>query len=209
MTNTVFVHWGTSNNGTNLGWEDSYEIGTWTNVTWSNMSHVASLSPGTTYYYTFRAVNDLGAVWASPSWRFTTTGTFVPAGYTTNHLVPHTWLQTQSPDWANDFEAAATNDPDEDGFSTWEEYWSGTDPRDGDSFLKIDAARYDGSNVVLEWQHAKVDPAVPPIAIECRANLATGKWLRVGENDPVDDTNTWSALSLDGGFYRIVATNAP
>ena len=209
MTNTVFVHWGTSNNGTNLGWEDSYEIGTWTNVTWSNMSHVASLSPGTTYYYTFRAVNDLGAVWASPSWRFTTTGTFVPAGYTTNHLVPHTWLQTQSPDWANDFEAAATNDPDEDGFSTWEEYWSGTDPRDGDSFLKIDAARYDGSNVVLEWQHAKVDPAVPPIAIECRANLATGRWLRVGENDPVDDTNTWSALSLDGGFYRIVATNAP
>lgn len=208
-TNAVFVHWGTTDGETNFAWDNSLEIGTWTNVTWSNMSHLASLSPGTTYYYTFRATNEQDNVWASPSWRFTTTGTYVPPGYTTNHFVSHAWLAALNSDWTNAYETAATNDYDEDGFFTWEEYWSGTDPRDKDSFLQIDAVQYDGSNVVLQWRHAEVDPSIPPIAIERTTNLETGRWTHVGEKDPLGGTNTWFMPSPDGAFYRIVATNTP
>ncbi len=67
----VYVHWGTSDNGTNFGWGSSAYIGTWTNVVSTNLTYAASgLQPSTTNYYTFRASNDAGNVWAEPSWAF-------------------------------------------------------------------------------------------------------------------------------------------
>lgn len=56
---------------------------------------------------------------------------------TTNGLIPFRWLSNINPEWTNDFESASTNDFDNDGFSTKQEYWSGTDPIDNNSFLKI------------------------------------------------------------------------
>ena len=205
-TNTVTVHWGTQDHGTNLSWANSVELGTWQNVASTTLSHTISLVPGMTYFYTFRATNENGHVWASPSWSLTTPGVAVR---TVNHAVPYSWLASQNMAWTNDYEAAATNDPDGDGFSTWQEYWSGTDPLGSNSFLKIETVVYDGTNVMLQWQHVDPDAAVPPIVIQRSVSLTTGSWVTVGNKAPEDGTNIWSEASSDTLFYRLAVTNAP
>lgn len=47
--------------------------------------------------------------------------------------VPHWWLAGHG--WTNDFEAAALDDPDDDGYFTWQEYIADTDPTNGASFF--------------------------------------------------------------------------
>ena len=47
---------------------------------------------------------------------------------------PHWWLAQFG--WTNDFDAAALDDPDEDGFATWQEYITDTDPTDGEDYLQ-------------------------------------------------------------------------
>lgn len=201
----VYVLYGNSDGDTNAGsWTSSSYIGSWTNVS-TNVSYVASLGGGQTWYYTFMASNTDGVVWAAPSWRFTTLGS---QAVTTNHSVPHAWLASIYPDWTNDYEAAATNDYDNDGFSTWEEYWCGTNPTNGNSFLKIDAVRYDGSNVVIEWQHDQVG-AIPAIAIEASTDLVVGAWVVSDQKAPVNGMNSWSNSTAQMLFYRLAVTNAP
>ena len=72
----VYVHWGTSNGGTNAAaWGNSTYVGAWTHVA-TNLSFVASgLTPGQTYYYAFRASNAGTNLWAQSSWQFATLGT--------------------------------------------------------------------------------------------------------------------------------------
>ncbi|OVE74158.1 hypothetical protein BVX94_01225 [bacterium B17] len=209
-SNTVYVHWGTTDEGTNFGWDSSALVGGWNDVISTNVSYNASLSEGTTYYYTFRATNDNGQLWASPSWQFQTLGTAAAPEVTTNYSVPHTWLETQDSEWTNDFEAAVTNDPDGDGYSTWEEYWAGTDPNNSNSVFKIDQVIFDGTNVVLKWRHANVDVGnIPPIAVQRRFDLSTGDWSYVGQKIPQDGTNTWNGAPVTKAFYRITVTNTP
>jgi len=71
----VYVHWGTTDGTTNFAaWTASYYVGSWTNVASTNISYLKTgLTPGTTNYYTFRVTNATANVWASPSWKFTTT----------------------------------------------------------------------------------------------------------------------------------------
>jgi len=57
----------------------------------------------------------------------TLTAVFVDQVTATN-AIPHRWLAEVNPDWTNDFESAATNDWDHDGFTTAEEYLAGTSP---------------------------------------------------------------------------------
>ncbi len=70
----VTVYWGTTNGGTNAGaWTNSASVGSWTNVALTNIAYqVSGLSPGTKYYYAFRATNASTNVWATPSWQFLT-----------------------------------------------------------------------------------------------------------------------------------------
>jgi poly(3-hydroxybutyrate) depolymerase len=135
---------------------------------------------------------------------------FMSGLFTSHRSVPVAWLAEQNSAWTNDYEAAATNDPDGDGFSTADEYWAGTDPQVGASYPSIDTVHDDGANVVLTWRHARVDGAIPPIAIQRRTNLVVGGWSPVGQKVPVDGTNLWSEASGQFPiFYRIAATNAP
>jgi autotransporter-associated beta strand protein len=64
---TVHVHWGTTNEGVNIAkWANSATLGTWSNVTSTDLDHaLAGLPPKTTYYYIFRATNGSGTVWSS------------------------------------------------------------------------------------------------------------------------------------------------
>jgi hypothetical protein len=204
----ITVHYGTTDGGTNAGvWGASEYAGSWTNVS-TNVSYAASgLVGGTTYYYTFMASNAAGVTWASPSWTFTTPGS-VPA-VTENYAVPHTWLASQNPAWADDFEAAVLDDPDGDGFSTWQEYWSGTDPQNSNSYLKIDSVIFDGTNIVIVWSNAVVGAGLPPLGIQARGDLLSGTWSNAGQKSLANGVNAWSNSAAQQLYYRLAVTNAP
>jgi hypothetical protein len=187
-------------------WTSSAYVGSWTNVS-TNVSYTASLQSGTTYYYTFMASNATGRAWASPSWTFLTLG--AAPSVTANHAVPHAWLDLTVPGAASDYEAAVTNDVDHDGFATWQEYWSGTDPQDSNSFLRIDSIGFSGTNLIFSWRHAFVDTGIPPVTIQARSNLVTGLWVGIGSHVPTNGVNIWSAGSSVQGFYRLAVTNTP
>jgi M6 family metalloprotease-like protein len=205
---TVYVYYGTINGGTNAGsWAASALVRAWTNVA-VNVSYTASLQSGTKYYYTFMASNTLGRAWASPSWTFRTLGT--PPAVTLNHAVPIAWLASRNAAWASDYEGAAMGDPDNDGYLTWEEYWSGTDPQNSNSFLKIDTVSLAGSSATLQWRHAAISNSIPAITVQTRTNLSLGSWVPVGLKTPVNGTNIWvGSLASPQLFYRLAVTNAP
>jgi hypothetical protein len=129
------------------------------------------------------------------------------AGFTTIGAVPYVWLAS----WTNDFENAVTNDWDRDGFTTLQEYWSGTDPMDSNSFFRIDSIINNGTNLVLKWQHASITLTnpIPPISIETTSNLLSGGWTYAGQVQPTNGTNTWTTTNMVNCFYRLCATNMP
>jgi hypothetical protein len=204
---TVTVYYGPTDGGTNAGvWGASEYVGSWTNV-YTNVSYAASgLLANTTYYYTLMASNTTGNVWASPSWTFRTS---VAPSATTNYLVPHMWLEANVPGSTNDYEAAAEADPDGDGFKTWQEYWSGTDPQNSNSYLRIESIMYDGTNIVLIWQNAAVGAGLPPLGIQVRGDLLSGSWSNVGQKTLVNGVNAWSNSAAQQLYYRLAVTNAP
>jgi hypothetical protein len=128
---------------------------------------------------------------------------------TVNHDVPHSWLSGIDLAWTNDYESAALADPDGDGFATWQEYWSGTDPLNNASFLKLDSLEISGTNAILKWSHSRVDAGIPPITIQARSNLVSGAWGDIGTQTPTNGLNIWSVGSSVQGFYRLSVTNAP
>jgi hypothetical protein len=128
---------------------------------------------------------------------------------TASHSVPHAWLSACNAGWSTNYEAAALADPDNDGFTTWQEYWAGTDPTNSSSFLKIDSIEFSGSNLIVKWRHAQVDAGIPPITIQARSNLTSGSWITVRTHAPTNGVNIWSVGSSVQGFYRLAVTNAP
>ncbi|OVE75462.1 hypothetical protein BVX97_04505, partial [bacterium E08(2017)] len=106
-------------------------------------------------------------------------------------------------------ETVAMEDPDGDGFTTWEEYWSGTNPDDSSSLLKIDKVYMVSDEVCVEWQHVNPSPALPPIAIYSCSNLTSDAWEYAGQKDPLNGVNSWQAAPDQQLFYRLVVTNTP
>jgi hypothetical protein len=156
-----------------------------------------------------------GASIAGTQLSFTVTGPRVISaafkdGVTASHAVPYIWLGTVNSVWTNDFEGAATNDWDGDGYTTAQEYWSGTDPTNAASFLHISAVAMSGGMVQLRWLHAWVmDSNVLPICVQTRTNLTGGTWEYAGAVSPVNGTNTWNGAVFPCAFYRLCVTNAP
>jgi hypothetical protein len=108
--------------------------------------------------------------------------------------VPTVWLATTVPSSTNNYEVAAAADPDNDGYTTAQEYWSGTDPLVSSSHLKIDSFTLEGANIVLRWQHAAVGAGIPPLEIQATTNLNTGPWINVGFNAPINGSNSWNGI---------------
>ncbi len=77
----------------------------------------------------------------------------VQAHFATNYAtngVPEWWLAQYG--WTNDFDAAATNDIEPDGFPTWQEYVADTLPDDDTSYPRMDFIVTGGTNPpVLTW----------------------------------------------------------
>lgn len=129
-----------------------------------------------------------------------------------SHDVPKWWLAAMNPAWSNDFDAAATNDQDNDLLLTWQEYLAGTHADDAESVFEIaEAAVVNGSNC-LTWFSPVSDPSLPPFGIMRATNLHHG-WKLVGTaSRSPDGTNVWcdpdSPFSRRPVFYRLVATAA-
>ncbi|OVE76473.1 hypothetical protein BVX97_00860, partial [bacterium E08(2017)] len=207
---TAYIHWGPGDGGTlPAGWLNTAEVGTWTNVETDISYQISGLEPGQAYFYTFTADRGAGRIWASPSYRFVTEGVAASRTNTLSHIIPHSWIDTQSASWASDYETAVSQDQDGDGFTTWQEYWSGTDPNNSKSRLKIDAIYMQGDSVRVEWQHDSPDATIPPIAIFTTTNLNGGAWEYAGERPPANGTNTWLSNPSQQLFYRLVVTNTP
>jgi hypothetical protein len=128
---------------------------------------------------------------------------------TVNHAVPYTWLITQNPAWTNDYEAAALDDHDNDGFTTWQEYWSGTDPQNSNSYLRIESVTFEGGNIVIKWESSAVGAGVPPLGIQARGDLLSGSWSNVGQKSLANGVNAWSNSAAQQLYYRLAVTNAP
>ncbi|MBP7949866.1 MAG: lamin tail domain-containing protein [Verrucomicrobiales bacterium] len=80
---TVTMYWGTSDGGTiPASWANSRVTG---QATGDFSTLLQGLAPLTTYYYTSRAVNAAGTVWATPSRSFTT-GTALPTSVIINEI---------------------------------------------------------------------------------------------------------------------------
>ncbi|OVE76626.1 hypothetical protein BVX97_00640, partial [bacterium E08(2017)] len=207
------VFWGEVDGGTNpLDWAQSAFVISFTNVQYQAAlwDYTATgLVPEQTYYYRFRLSNAGTNAWASPSWKFSTLPLMDVGPVTTNHLVPHSWLNSYDSSWTNDAEAEVMLDHDGDGYTTWQEYWCGTDPNNSNSFFKTDAVYRVGQQVCVEWQHDNPDGQLPPIAIYSCSNLISGVWQYAGEKNPTDGLNTWLSTPSQKLFYRLVVTNTP
>jgi len=133
--------------------------------------------------------------------------------------VPHWWLAAQHPDWTNNFDFHATNNPDGDPDQTYIEYWTSTHPTNADSFFEIvDYGLKNGTSyftVVCQ----SVDPALGPFNVQKSTNLMLDSMVRwVLATNPagfgrVNGSNTWTEGSAASGgtpvFYRAVVTNVP
>jgi hypothetical protein len=76
------LYWNTVNGGTNTTlWTNSAFLGAWTNVASVDFNYpVTGLTPSTPYYFTFRATNAGGNLWAAYVLSFTTLAPPSPPG---------------------------------------------------------------------------------------------------------------------------------
>lgn len=126
----------------------------------------------------------------------------VSANLVTNN-VPEWWLAQHSLTNAPADEEA-TDDHDEDGLSTWEEYVAGTDPTNRSSLFEIVSIGTDGTNSILQWPsvsnriyhvYGMDSPTSTPTWIETNL-LAT----------PPTNILTTPTLSIETRFYRLGVT---
>jgi uncharacterized protein (TIGR03790 family) len=101
------------------------------------------------------------------------------------NATPRWWLALHG--WTNDFDAAALDDPDEDGYFTWQEYIADTDPTNAASFFPPLGAAGSATNLTFgldptsTGRHYFVD--VSPLLVAPDWNNATnapgtgGAWL--------------------------------
>jgi hypothetical protein len=111
---------------------------------------------------------------------------------------PEWWLAQFG--WTNAFDAAETNDADQDGLAAWQEWIAGTDPTNRSSVLAATNLSLDASVLVLQWPSVSnriygLDRATNLMLFEAIAtNLAATPPLNV---------HTDQASGLDRAFYRI------
>ena len=141
--------------------------------------------------------------------KFYPPGVWVPPDRTVNHAVPFAWLDSIHAGWSNNYEAAVMDDPDGDGFTTWQEYWCGTHPQDSNSFFRIESLAYGGTNITLRWQHAAIVDPIPAITIKASTNLITGPWVDAGTTIPTNGVNTWAGSVSQKLYYKLVGAGEP
>lgn len=117
--------------------------------------------------------------------------------------VPVEWMaefdiEGQSPD----------DDPDNDGFTTAQEYLSSTHPTNGTSYLRILRSWQAGGTNYIEWESEGIDQDLPDFIVESTFDLTIG-FAPTGTVSR-GATNTWmQATPTNKMFYRIQANDVP
>ncbi len=108
---------------------------------------------------------------------------------------PLWWLADQG--WTGDFEAAALDDPDEDGSLNWQEEAAGTDPTDPESIFHFHELAFSATDIGLRWP--SVDGRI--YQVEYSTNMTMDAWevFPGGENvaaDPPENRYDISVIDL-------------
>ncbi len=221
-TGTAAVFTVTADGILNWNWERQYAIsisagshGTMTGATNGWFNELASFPvvafPDPYYYFyhwdglsgpgSWRQSNTFGAGQA-----YTAVAAFRP--HLTSNNIPHWWLAGNG--LGTNYEDTLT-DFDHDGLSAGEEYWTGTEPTNAASVLRITANQIrQGSNVV-SWLSTTNGALSLPYQLEYTTNLWGGEWIRVGADlARTPPTNSWSVPHTHQDariFYRVGVTN--
>ncbi len=154
----------------------------------------SAIDPATTYYYIVTATNDLGKSVASATVSATPSQSIAE------------WRMEHFNTTENSGDAADNADPDKDGRSNWQEFASGSDPKDASSFLVIEYPKISGSDVVVRF------PSIEgrTYRLERSETLQAGSWVTVQENiagtgEPLQVTDS-DAANAQSRFYRIAIT---
>ncbi len=115
---------------------------------------------------------------------------------------PKWWLASYG--WTNNFDAAATNDVDQDGYFTWQEHITGTIPTSHASRLQFDALTFDSVNCWIRF------PSVSNRRYDVQASTDLRQpagWTPLATNLPGHDgvESVADSLVWTGRFYRIRA----
>ena len=104
-------------------------------------------------------------------------------------------------------------DPDDDGETNFQEYLSGTDPRDARSCLKVESAVTVGGTVpgISIWINGVADRTY---TVQYRNTLATGSWLPLTNLPPplvsgMMQVSILSATNFNERYYRVVTPWQP
>jgi len=119
---------------------------------------------------------------------------------------PHWWLAEMNPSWTNDFDGAETNDADEDGMLTWQEYIAGTHPTNKESVFKVLDVEFQDGSTRLSWLSSS-----NRIYEVFRSTNLQEVWPEASvTNNMASDpsgTNTWTENETnERGFYRLRVT---
>lgn len=130
---------------------------------------------------------------------------FVPPDRTA-HGTPYAWLLTYYPGTPpENYETQDAADSDGDGMTTWQEYWAGTDPTDGDSRFAIVSI---GADWTIKWT-AGTNQDNPPFRVWRSTNLLNqASWDWYTNRDRTVGTNVWTdttATSFQRLFYKVTA----
>jgi hypothetical protein len=101
-------------------------------------------------------------------------------------------------------------DPDRDGFSNYQEYLSGTHPRDGQSYLKIAALSTAGDHPLIRFLAAEG----MTYTIQYRDSAADGQWMTVADVPAQTATRLIEVVDPDASgrvarYYRLVTPQGP
>ncbi len=148
-------------------------------------------------------------VWSSVLADGTVSVTFAENVWTND--TPETWLDTFY--GSTNYDEAASSDTDGDGQAAWEEYLAGTDPTSSSSLFRIENTWHENGTNYLKWvsYHVGDQTSLPPYNVVYATNMLNANWTAVTDTVERTDgtyTNIWSWESMQGAFYRIVATNS-
>lgn len=125
---------------------------------------------------------------------------------TTSNQVPHWWLASHGLTNA-DFEVAAGDDGDHDGFSSEEEFFTGTEPTNADSFFMVADLLPGVASNRLEWLSPTGTPAAV-FSVEGRPGSIGGPFTLLTNSIPQSPTGTnrWHHPVTNGNpwFYRVI-----
>ena len=133
----------------------------------------------------------------------TIVATFATSGpeYTTQGT-PYDWLEMFGV--TNNHETADTEDWDEDGLLSWQEYVAGTDPTNAASRFAVLDQRQSGDHMIVDWYGTTNWGVTNGFGMYRSTNMTTWQLIVTGGLErAASGTNTWEDESPPtGAFYR-------